>query len=40
MIASGKYPNLTGNQRFVLAGIELDGDNLTVVGRVVELLEE
>ncbi len=40
MLGLGKYPNMENNQRFILSGLELDGDNLTVIGRVVELLEE
>jgi hypothetical protein len=40
LLAFGKYPNLTGNQRFVMAGLELDGDNIRIIGKVVELLEE
>ncbi len=38
MMAFGKYPTLSENQRFVMAGIELDGDNIVVTGRVVEML--
>lgn len=40
MLVTGKYPTLEKNQRFVLAGIELAGDNIMVVGRVVELVED
>ena len=39
MLALGKYPTLESNQRFVMSGLELDGDTIVVVGRVVELLE-
>lgn len=40
ILGLGKYPTLEGNQRFVLAGTEIEGDNLTVIGRVVELVVE
>lgn len=40
LLASGKYPRLDKNQRFVLSGVEVNGDEVSVVGRVVEFLEE
>ncbi len=38
LLGLGKYPTLASNQRFIVSGLELDGENITVVGRVVELL--
>ncbi len=40
MLALGKYPNLEEGQRFILSGLELDGENILVIGRVVELVTE
>lgn len=37
MLVLGKYPKLTQNQNFVIAGLELDGDSIVIVGRVYEL---
>lgn len=34
------YPALTENQRFVLSGLEVDGEELHVVGRIIEFLED
>jgi len=38
LLGLGKYPTLAENQRFIVSGLELDGENITVVGRVVEML--
>lgn len=38
MLALGKYPTLSPEQRFILAGLELDGQDIIITGRVVELL--
>lgn len=40
LLASGKYPRLDKNQRFALSGVEVGGEDVSIVGRVVEFLEE
>jgi len=40
MLAFKRYPALDKNQRFVISGLELNGSDLVVLGRVVELVGE
>lgn len=40
IMALGKYPSLAPNQRFVAIAVELDGSDIRVVGRVIELVED
>ena len=38
LLAHEVYPSLKDNQLYIVAGIDLDGETLTVVGKVVEVL--
>lgn len=36
----GVYPDLEAHQRFVLSGVEVTDDEVRVVGRIIEFVEE
>jgi hypothetical protein len=40
LLAHRVYPDLKDDQLYIIAGVELEEDTLTVVGRVVEVVEE
>lgn len=40
LFALNRYPAMSGDERFLISGIELQEEELVVVGRVVKLLEE
>lgn len=40
MLYNGFYPTLGENHRFVIAGLDVSGATITVVGRIVEIVEE
>lgn len=39
LLAHRVYPDLKDNQLYIIAGVELEGEVLTVVGRIVEIIE-
>ena len=39
LFAFGKYPDLKESQRFVIAGLSINEDNIEVVGKVVEFVD-
>ena len=40
LFALGKYPDLQDNQIFVILGVETEGEDISLVGRVTNILED